>query len=123
MIRHVVLLKWNEKCTDEAVQAVTEGLAALPGKIPEIRSYQFGPDLRTNERNADYVLVGDFESEADFKTYVEHPAHVDFMRNLTGPILDSFSAAQFELEVGTPGAVALHFKSTEGLRFFVGDKL
>ena len=97
MIRHVVLLKWNEKCTAAAVQAVTDGLAALPGQIPEIRSYQFGPDLQVNRRNADYVLVGEFESETDFKKYVDHPAHVDLMRNLTGPILDSFSAAQFEL--------------------------
>ena len=97
MIRHVVLLSWNEKCTDAAVQAVTDGLAALPGQIPEIRSYQFGPDLKLNRRNADYVLVGDFESEEDYETYVSHPAHVDLMKNLTGPILDSFNAAQFEL--------------------------
>ncbi len=33
MIRHVVLLNWNEKCAESAVQAVSEGLAALPGKI------------------------------------------------------------------------------------------
>jgi len=97
MVRHVVLLNWNDKCTSDAVQAVTAGLAALPGKIPEIRSYQFGPDLQINKRNADYVLVADFESEADFGVYVDHPAHVDFMRNLASPILDSFSAAQFEL--------------------------
>jgi len=97
MIRHVVLLSWNEKCTDAVVQTVTDGLAALPGQIPEIRSFQFGPDLRTNKRNADYVLVADFESEADFNTYVGHPAHVEFMRDLTAPILASFTAAQFEL--------------------------
>jgi len=97
MIRHVVLLSWNEKVTDAAVQAVTDGLEALPGQIPEIRSYRFGADLGTNRRNADYVLVGDFESSADFETYVEHPAHVELMKNLTGPILGSYTAAQFEL--------------------------
>jgi hypothetical protein len=97
MIRHVVLLSWNEKCTDDAVRAVTAGLAALPSQIPEIRSYQFGPDLRTNKRNADYVLVADFENEADYGVYVEHPAHVDFMKTLAAPILESFRAAQFEL--------------------------
>ena len=72
-------------------------MATLPGKIPEIRSYQFGPDLRVNKRNAHYVLVADFESRAAFETYVDHPAHVDLMKNLTGPILASFSSAQFEL--------------------------
>jgi len=97
MIRHVVLLNWNEKCTDEHVQAVTEGLAALPAQIPQIRSYHFGPDLRKSRRNADYALIGDFDNEADYQAYVEHPAHVDFMKNLTGPILDSFTTVQFEL--------------------------
>jgi hypothetical protein len=97
MIRHVVLLTWTEKATDAAVQAVTDGLEALPGQIPEIQSYRFGPDLGTNKRNADYVLVGDFDSIADFGKYVEHPAHVELMKNLTGPILGSYTAAQFEL--------------------------
>jgi hypothetical protein len=97
MIRHVVLLKWNEKCTDEAVAEVTRGLTALPGQIPEIRAYRFGPDLGLNRRNANYVLVADFENQADFESYVVHPAHVDFMTNLTGPILESFNAAQFEM--------------------------
>jgi hypothetical protein len=97
MICHVVLLHWNQECTAAAVQAVTDGLAALPGQIPQIRSYHFGPDLQVGDRNADYVLVADFESEADFRTYVDHPAHVALMKNLTGPILASFSSAQFEL--------------------------
>ena len=97
MICHVVLLDWNEACTDAAVQEVTDGLAALPGRIPQIRSYHFGPDLQVNDRNADYVLVANFENEADFRTYVDHPAHVALMKNLTGPILASFSSAQFEL--------------------------
>jgi len=97
MIRHVVLLSWNEKCTDDSVQAVTDGLAALPGKIPEIRSYQFGPDVQIDRRNADYALIADFENEADYQIYVKHPAHIEFLKNVSGPILDSFSAARFEL--------------------------
>ncbi|MBW2269237.1 MAG: Dabb family protein [Deltaproteobacteria bacterium] len=97
MIRHVVLLEWNEKVTDAAVQAVTDSLASLPDQIAEIRSYQFGPDRGLNDRNADYALIADFNSEADFSTYVSHPAHVDLMKNLTGPILASFRSAQFVL--------------------------
>ena len=62
MICHVVLLNWNEACTDAAVQAVTDGLAALPGRITQIRSYHFGPDLQVNDRNADYVLVAETDS-------------------------------------------------------------
>ncbi len=97
MIRHVVLLSWNEKSDDEAVAAVTRGFADLPAQIPEIRAYTFGPDLQTDRRNADYVLVADFDDEEDFQTYSNHPAHIDFMKKLTFPILSSFKAAQFAL--------------------------
>ena len=62
MIRHVVLLTWNENCPEAAVEAVTRGLAALPKQIPEIRSYRFGRDLGLGRKNADYVLVADFDS-------------------------------------------------------------
>lgn len=97
MIRHVVLLNWNDKVSAEDVQKVTAGLAGLPDQIPEIKSYIFGPDLNINDRNADYVLVADFDSEDDFKRYVVHPAHQDFMKAITGPITQSFQSAQFQL--------------------------
>ena len=96
MIRHVVLLSWNDKVTDSDVQAVTDGLAKLPSQISEIRSYQFGPDQQINKQNADYALIADFDSTEDFKTYVSHPAHVELMNNLCAPILDSYRSAQFE---------------------------
>lgn len=97
MIRHVVLLRWNEGVTESDVKAVSDALAALPGQIPEIRAYQFGPDLRVDEGNADYAVVGDFESTDDFRTYQGHPAHVALGRGVMGPIVASFQSAQFEL--------------------------
>ena len=97
MIRHVVLLHWNEGVTPTAVDAVTAALEALPAEIPEIRSYQCGPDLGIGRGTADYVLVADFETEDDFRTYVRHPSHVALMRDVTGPIMASFSSAQFQL--------------------------
>ena len=100
MIRHVVLLSWNEEGTIAAVANVTEGLSKLPAQIPEIKSYCFGPDLELFKGNANYVLVADFESEEDFKSYVEHPAHQDFMKKVTGPIMASFHSAQFEVASG-----------------------
>jgi hypothetical protein len=97
MIRHVVLLNWNEGVSEAAVEAVTEALDALPAQIPEIRAYRFGPDLGLSRQTADYVLVADFDTEADFHSYVVHPAHIDLMKNVTGPIIESYGSAQFHL--------------------------
>ena len=97
MIRHVVLLKWKENTSQEAIRAVTEAFTSLPGLIPEIRSYQFGPDLGIYAGNADYVLVADFENQQDFETYSVHEHHIALMKTVSLPIMASFSSAQFEI--------------------------
>jgi hypothetical protein len=97
MIRHVVLLNWAEGVSEAALEAVTDALGALPAKIPQIRSYRFGPDLGFTDQTADFVLVADFDTEEDFHDYVVHPAHVDLMKNVTGPIIESYGSAQFRL--------------------------
>lgn len=98
MIQHVVLLRWNEQADTAAIAAVTDALAALANKIPEIRSYRFGPDAGIYADNADYALIATFANEADLKTYVSHPAHLALLKQVTGPILESFSSAQFSLD-------------------------
>lgn len=77
--RHVVMFEWNEGLGDEHVRRVREGLDALPPVIEQIRSYVHGPDLGVTEGNFDYVLVADFDSEADFLVYRHHPVHQRFI--------------------------------------------
>ena len=42
MLTHVVLFKHKEGVKPEDIEEVVKLLAALPGKIPEIRRYEFG---------------------------------------------------------------------------------
>ncbi|MDQ1508609.1 MAG: hypothetical protein QOG50_453, partial [Actinomycetota bacterium] len=51
MFRHVVLLRWVPDATAEQRAAVEEGLATLPGLIPEIRTYELGADAHVSEGN------------------------------------------------------------------------
>lgn len=95
MIRHVVLLNWNENTDETSILKVTEGFSVLAETIPEIKSYTFGADAGIYKGNADYGLVADFETEVDFTTYVTHPKHQAFMKNVTGPLIASFQSIQF----------------------------
>ncbi len=97
MIKHIVLLNWKAGTNASDIDAVTEGLAKLPQEIPEILSYQFGSDAGIYRGNADYALVAEFHSEADLKTYVTHPSHQRFMKEVASPILDTFQSVQIEL--------------------------
>ena len=93
---HVALFTWKPGTTDDQVLELSEGLAALPGSIPEIRSYRFGPDAGLAEGNFDFAVVAEFDSTEGYKVYAAHPAHVDVITRLIRPMRDQRSAVQFE---------------------------
>ena len=76
MIKHVVLFKFKPDVNEEKFRDVEKGLAELPGKIPEIKAYEFGLDVVRSERSYDFVLVSEFEDLDALKTYQTHPAHL-----------------------------------------------
>ncbi|HSO95669.1 MAG TPA: Dabb family protein [Acidimicrobiia bacterium] len=97
MIRHVVCLTWSVDATPADVEAVRAGLVALPGQIPEIRSYAVGSDLSVVDGNADFAIVADFDDVAAWRRYQEHPAHQAVLTERIRPILASRAAVQHEL--------------------------
>jgi len=97
MLAHIVLLKWNDKITDQALTAITENFGKLPAAIPEIKSYEFGPDAGVMKGGADYALIAKFDNAEQLKTYMKHQAHQDFMAEYSMPYIESFQSAQFEL--------------------------
>ncbi|HWC11703.1 MAG TPA: Dabb family protein [Acidimicrobiales bacterium] len=97
MLRHVVLFTWNADASDVQVRAFAEGLAGLPGRIPEIRSYRFGPDVGLGGGNEDFALVADFDDVQAYRRYAEHPAHRHVIAELLWPILGGRHAVQYEV--------------------------
>ena len=75
MLRHVVLLKFKEGCSAAQVQAVVDGMNALPGQVPQLLSFHHGKDAGLSGGEYDYGVVADFASEADYAAYLAHPAH------------------------------------------------
>ncbi|HEX2273389.1 MAG TPA: Dabb family protein [Acidimicrobiales bacterium] len=98
MVRHLVVFTWKREASEEAVQALADGLAALPGQIPEIVSYTFGPDLGLAEDHPDYGLVADFPDVDAYRRYAEHPAHRRLINDLLTPILATRHAVQIEVD-------------------------
>lgn len=76
MLVHVVLMKFKEGTKDEAVENLKKALGALPTQIPEIKKYEFGPDILHTERSYDFALVAEYDDIESLKRYQVHPAHV-----------------------------------------------
>ena len=97
MLRHVALYSWKPDASEAAVRAFADGLAVMPARIPEIRSYRFGPDARLGGGNDDFALVADFDDADAYRRYAEHPAHRHLIAELVVPILAGRHAVQYEL--------------------------
>jgi endonuclease/exonuclease/phosphatase family metal-dependent hydrolase len=97
VIRHVVVLRWQDDATAEQRQAVVDGLRALPAVIPELRAYVVGVDAGLAEGNADLVVIGDVDDVAGWRAYMDHPAHQQVIVERIRPILAARTAIQIEL--------------------------
>jgi hypothetical protein len=97
VFRHVVLLRWIADATTEQRAAVESGLAELPSRIPELRSYVFGADAHVNQGNFDLAVVADFDDFDGYVVYRDHPDHVAVLTDRIRPILAERAAVQHEL--------------------------
>lgn len=97
MIRHVVLLKWNEGVDAAHIAATKAALDRLPSVIPEIVSFLNGPDLRAVPATWDYAVTADFASLDDFFIYREHPEHQHFVKDYLTDFCQRF-AVQFSVD-------------------------
>jgi hypothetical protein len=93
-LTHVVLFTWKAGTTPQDVDLLCQGLAALPGLIPEIRAYRFGPDAGLNTGNAEFGIVAEFDDIDAYKSYAGHPAHRDVIERLVTPIVERRTAVQ-----------------------------
>ena len=85
MIKHLVLAKFKPGVTKEQVAEMKKMLAALPAVIPEIKSYDFGQDIRP-EKTFDFILVSEFtdmEAIGRYRIQPDHAAAAQHIRNLS----------------------------------------
>ena len=88
LLRHIVLFKFRENATETQIQKVIDAFSALPTKIKEIQSYEWG--LNNSPEGLDkgftHCFQVTFKSEADREIYLPHPDHKAFVEVLK-PIL------------------------------------
>jgi hypothetical protein len=96
VFRHVVLCRWKPGATDEQKDAFLVALRALPESIDVVRAYHVGHDAGLAETNHDFVITADFDTEADYLVYRDHPAHDAFRQQHLVPLVAERAAAQFE---------------------------
>lgn len=95
MINHVALFRFREGVTDEDVAAFKSGLARLGDEVELVLGLRYGRDLELVEGAWDYAVVIEFAEPEDYLAFREHPAHQDFVTNLSRPIVAESVRVQF----------------------------
>ena len=83
MINHVVLIKFKPGVDDSDLDALEKSLDALPDRIVEIQTYEFGRDLLHSPKSYDFALVALFANLEAVRRYQEHPAHLKVWQKIT----------------------------------------
>lgn len=95
-VGHVVTFTFKANTPPESVRALGVALDELAGETGAL-SYHHGPDLSIRPGNADYSVSAVFEDETAFSAYITSAHHLQIVRELLEPHLESRSAVQFAI--------------------------
>lgn len=87
MLHHVIELRFVEGTTDERIQEMAAGLLGLRDQIGTIRSMRVGRDLGIRADNFQWASLTEFDDEAGYLEFRDHPAHQEWVREHIRPIV------------------------------------
>jgi len=98
-VRHVVHFKFKTEATPEQIEKVCKEFAALPSKIKEIQSFEWGTNNSPEglDKGFKHCWVIGFKSAKDRDVYLKHPAHEAFV-GIVKPIVEDVMVVDFAPE-------------------------
>nr|WP_301539717.1 Dabb family protein [Nocardioides sp. zg-DK7169] len=105
VFQHIGVLTLTDEATEADRTAISEGLGSLLGRIDGLRSARVVFDAGIKEGNSDVLFVMTFDSRADWEAYSTHPAHVEVVKTVIGPVLASKTFLQVDAAEPAPGAL------------------
>jgi len=97
MIEHIVLFRWNNATSEEAIESVLAELRGLKNKIPGIVDLSCGANFCDRAKGYTHGLVVRFKDRAALETYGPHPEHQRVVQNLIKPIAADILALDYEI--------------------------
>jgi len=89
VLRHIVLLKFNNEASANDILRIEKEFASLPSKIPEILDFEWGIDNSEEGMHKGYShsFLVTFKNEEDRAIYLPHHDHMAFVQILQ-PFID-----------------------------------
>lgn len=96
MVEHILLLRWNEQASPEAIEGALAELRRLKDKIPGIVDCSAGPNFSDRARGYSHGVVMRFTDRGALQAYQPHPEHQRVVREHIAPIRAEVLALDYE---------------------------
>ena len=96
MFNHHGHLTLSPEATDAQVEAILDGLLALPGQIDGLQEARVARDAGLADGNATLRFHMVFDSEDSWRAYGSHPAHVAVVTEHIKPVLAGKAMVQYD---------------------------
>ncbi|HEX3624721.1 MAG TPA: Dabb family protein [Verrucomicrobiae bacterium] len=97
MVAHIVLLRWTENASQEAIDAVMTELRDLRNKIPGIVDVTSGKNFSERAKGFTHGLIFHFKDRAALEGYLPHPEHQRVVQKILSPIRADALIFDYEL--------------------------
>uniref|UniRef100_A0A0E0JJI9 Stress-response A/B barrel domain-containing protein n=1 Tax=Oryza punctata TaxID=4537 RepID=A0A0E0JJI9_ORYPU len=84
VVKHILLARFNEDVAPERLDQLIRGYAGLVDLVPSMKAFHWGTDVSIENMHQGFthVFESTFESTEGVKEYIEHPAHVEFAKEI-----------------------------------------
>ncbi len=98
-LRHVVMFKFNDDASQEAIDEVVASFENLQNEISEIKGFEWGVNNSPEGLDNDFthIFTLTFDDDEGRAVYLPHPAHKAFGEGL-GPILDKVMVLDYTID-------------------------
>lgn len=86
MVEHILLLRWNDKTSQEAIDHAIAELRGLKEKIPGIVDLSSGTNFSERAKGFTHGMIFHFKDRAALQTYLAHPEHQHVVQTVINPI-------------------------------------
>lgn len=97
MIEHIVLFRWSEAASQEAMGDAMAELRKLKNKIPGIADLTCGANFSSRAKGYTHELVVRFKDRAALEAYGPHPEHRRVVQQFITPISAEILAFDYEI--------------------------
>jgi hypothetical protein len=96
MIEHIILIRWQDGASPEAIDGALAELLKLKGKIPGILDMSCGANFSDRAKGYTHGMVARFTDRAALDAYFPHPEHQRVVQKLINPIRADSLAFDYE---------------------------